>query len=338
MKELKTPLQRIKEIHGFDDSCARGRPLPKLPEYGNIPEANRDTEAVERAWNNIQAEIPNLQKQLEEIENEIKILTSEMRLTDEIERVMKDERLMPGGDFESPSKAESKSETTSVAGTPPEHSDAPGKANDTINSLKPFALISAFKPEEDPHYFEAEQNLPPLNFEWEEIPDPTYPAHPPPDFVVQEPPAPPARQIQSSSQLNEELTVLNDRRQTLEVKIAQLEKQARKMCRLEPEVAYLQSCSEFYLLRQQEETETRIAVEQARAFQRPMGPSVNERELAKEGSALEEWKVAAEREQTLVYDARSGRDRNGINEDRQDREGYSEADTTNYNLEEEERK
>jgi hypothetical protein len=83
------------------------------------------------------------------------------------------------------------------------------------------------------------------------------------------------------------------------------------MCKLSPEVAYLQACSEFYLLRQQEEVEGRIAVEQARVFKRKMGPTVNEKELLKEDQTLKEWRATADRHQTMVFDARQGGRDNG---------------------------
>ena len=87
-------------------------------------------------------------------------------------------------------------------------------------------------------------------------------------------------------------------------RIVKLESRRRQLCRLTHEVAYLQACSEFYLLRQQEELETRIAIEQARCFRRKMGPTVNEMEMAKEQVTLNQWRASAERQQTLMIDAR----------------------------------
>lgn len=95
-----------------------------------------------------------------------------------------------------------------------------------------------------------------------------------------------------------------------------LEKRALKMCKLSPEEAYLQACSEFYILRQQEEVETRIAIEQARCFRRQLGPTVNEKELQKEQKILSQWKAKAERQQTLLIDARRGGQKNGPSSDK----------------------
>jgi hypothetical protein len=89
--------------------------------------------------------------------------------------------------------------------------------------------------------------------------------------------------------------------------IAKLEKERRKLCRLTPEVAYLQACSEFYLLRQQEQLETRIAIEQARCFRKKFDPSVNEMEMAREQIALSQWAARAEKQQSLMVDARRSR-------------------------------
>jgi Mitochondrial ribosomal protein S25 len=98
--------------------------------------------------------------------------------------------------------------------------------------------------------------------------------------------------------------------------ITALEKRALKMCRLSPEEAYLQACSEFYMLRQQEEVETRIGIEQARCFRRQLGPTVNEKELQKEQKILSQWKAKAERQQTLLVDARRGGQKNVSSSDK----------------------
>lgn len=99
-------------------------------------------------------------------------------------------------------------------------------------------------------------------------------------------------------------TTLRDRIKSLSDKVHRLQKQSRKMSRLAPEVAYLQACSEFYLLRQQEEVEARIALEQARCFGRELAPTVNETELVKEQKTLREWKTIANRQFTLIDQAR----------------------------------
>jgi len=79
-----------------------------------------------------------------------------------------------------------------------------------------------------------------------------------------------------------------------------LEKEADKMQRLDDEVAYLQACSEFYILRQQEEVENRIAIEQATCFGREMGPTAHDKQFTKEKQTLFQWKQDAERLANLM--------------------------------------
>jgi len=315
MKESKSPAQRIWEVHGFDDGHARGRPLPTLPEYGNIPEVNRDADTVQHTWDSLQAEIKSLQKQVEGTEQQMKDLESEKQLIQEMKKLLKDKTLFPPKS----SKSTSKSATRS-----------PEQVKQTENNaklLRPFTPISAFKRDEDPHFFEHLSNAPPVSFEWEELTDApvnNQPRQPSPQSSPQE-----GTHSPSTAQLHTQISGLYSHRRTLKNKISQLESKARKMCRLQPEVAYLQACSEFYLLRQQEETETRIAMEQARVFRRVMGLTVNQREFQKEKVALQEWRVLAEREQTLIFDARAGgrerppesRDEEGKEAEDEDEEG-----------------
>jgi hypothetical protein len=180
MRETKPPTQRYQEIHGFDESKARGRPCSSLPPFGNIPEPNRDVDNILRTWNNITGELENTLR-----EREFLRFRREKELT-----------------------------TSPVT------------------------------------------------------------------------------------------TTLRDRIKSLSDKVHRLQKQSRKMSRLAPEVAYLQACSEFYLLRQQEEVEARIALEQARCFGRELAPTVNETELVKEQKTLREWKTIANRQFTLIDQAR----------------------------------
>jgi Mitochondrial ribosomal protein S25 len=98
-----------------------------------------------------------------------------------------------------------------------------------------------------------------------------------------------------SKSLLTRLLTMRDQKRALRIEIHRLQKKLRKMLRLSKEEAYLQACSEFYLLRQQEEVETRIAIEQARAFGRNLGASVNEIELRKEQKTLNEWHIKAKR-------------------------------------------
>lgn len=114
-----------------------------------------------------------------------------------------------------------------------------------------------------------------------------------------------------------------DRIKFLGNQIHRLQRKTRKMLKLSPEVAYLQACSEFYLLRQQEEVETRVAVEQARVFKRQMGPSVNEKEIIKEQHTLQEWRATAHRHHTMMVDAKRGGKDDG-NVDRMGLEAASE--------------
>lgn len=188
MQETKPPTRRYQEIHGFDESKARGRPCSSLPPFGNIPEPNRDVDNILRTWSNITGELENTLREREFL------------------RSRREEEL-------------SRRSTTSPV-----------------------------------------------------------------------------------------LTTLRDRIKSLSDKVHRLQKQSRKMSRLAPEVAYLQACSEFYLLRQQEEVEARIALEQARCFGREMAPTVNETELVKEQQTLREWKTIANRQFTLIDEARKKQD------------------------------
>ena len=76
---------------------------------------------------------------------------------------------------------------------------------------------------------------------------------------------------------------------------------------ISPQSAYLQASSEFYALRQQEEMDLRMAVIQANAFKRKMGPTTNEKEAVKEGRVLTQWEREARRLKKLVMDARMRR-------------------------------
>jgi hypothetical protein len=190
MQEVKPPTERYAEIHGFDESQARGRPCETLPEYGNIPEVNKEVDNILQTWNEITADLNNLLNHRQVLRDELKTL---------------------------------------MAGKPD----------------------------------------------------------------------------------NGQVKELRDRVKFVGNQIHRSQRKTRKMCKLSPEVAYLQACSEFYLLRQQEEVEGRIAVEQARVFKRKMGPTVNEKELLKEDQTLKEWRATADRHQTMVFDARQGGRDNG---------------------------
>src|SRR5436853_3220740 len=170
MKETKAPTERYHEIHGFDESQARGRPQGKFPQFGNIQEVNEDVEKILKIWREITTELDkNLHRR----------------------KARKDE----------------------VA--------------------------------------EIKENTTPL-----------------------------------TDQQKETLAILRQEIKHIDILIHRLQKKVRKMTRLSPQRAYLQACSEFYLLRQQEEVEQRIANEQARAFGLTMVPSVNEREIEKEQAVL----------------------------------------------------
>lgn len=317
MKELKSPVQRIWEVHGFDDSHARGRPLPTLPEYGNIPEVNRDADTVQQTWNNLQAEITSLQKQVEDAEKKMKDLESEKQLIKEMKKILKE------------SKSTAKVHTRSLGEVKEATRDA--------RLLRRFTPISAFKSDQDPHYFQHLSNTPPVAFEWEELTDTHSNRQPLPQPSPSSPPPQETKSSLTSTQIQAQINELYSNRRTLKAKITQLETKARKMCRLQPEVAYLQACSEFYLLRQQEETETRIAMEQARVFRRVMGLTVNQREFQKEKVTLQKWKVSAEREQNLIFDARAGGREKAPEEKENDQEAerFEEAEVISYNPERE---
>ena len=179
MNETKTPLERYQEIHGFDESQARGRPQPRLPQFGNIEESNKDVENILQTWR---------------------------QTTTQLEGFLQHRKAL-------------KAEVAEITQT-------------------------------------------------------------------------------STSLTDEQTTNLNTLRQEIKyisVLIHRLQKRVRKMSGLSPQVAYLQACSEFYLLRQQEEVEIRIATEQARAFKLEMRPSVNEHEFSREQSVLHEWKKEAKK-------------------------------------------
>jgi hypothetical protein len=116
---------------------------------------------------------------------------------------------------------------------------------------------------------------------------------------------PPYPLCPNEAQVKEEL---RSRIKLVRVQIHRIQKKLRRMTRLSMQEAYLQACSEFYLLRQQEEVDIRIAIEQARAFRREMGPTVNERELIKESNAIQEWRAQAEKHHVMAVEARSKRD------------------------------
>lgn len=185
MKETKAPTKRYHEIHGFDESQARGRPQPRLPQFGNIQEVNKDVENILRTWRQITTELDGF-------------LHHRRALKDEVAKI--------------------------------------------------------------------KENTTPL-----------------------------------TDQQTETLTTLRQEIKYIDILIHQLQKKVRKMTRLSPQRAYLQACSEFYLLRQQEEVEQRIANEQARAFGLAMLPSVNEREIQKEQSVLSEWRGQAQKVQALQF-------------------------------------
>jgi Mitochondrial ribosomal protein S25 len=193
MNEVKTPTQRYQEIHGFDESQARGRPQQRLPQYGNIQEVNKDVDKILQTWREITTELD-------------RSLQHRQALRDEVARL-----------------SEQSSSLT-------EESTA------TIAALR--------------------------------------------------------QQIKETGVL-----------------IHRLQKKVQKMSKMTPQVAYLQACSEFYLLRQREEVEIRIATEQARMFKLEMAQSVNEREISKEQEVLQEWKYQAEREHAIQFAGRNkGRD------------------------------
>ncbi len=190
MKETKAPTVRYHEIHGFDESQARGRPQGKFPQFGNIQEVNEDVEKIIETWREITTELDkNLHRR----------------------KARKDE----------------------------------------VAKIK--------------------ENTTPL-----------------------------------TDQQKETLTTLRQEIKYIDILIHRLQKKVRKMTRLSPQRAYLQACSEFYLLRQQEEVEQRIANEQARAFGLTMLPSVNEREIQKEHAVLSEWRGQAQKVQALQFRETTG--------------------------------
>jgi hypothetical protein len=185
MKEMKTPPERYQEIHGFDESQARGRPQPQLPQFGNIQERNKDVENILQNWRQLTTELDGYLHYRKALKNQVAQIT----------------------------------ETTS----------------------------------------------PPTN------------------------------------EQKEELTTLRQEIKSIDNLIHRSQKKIRKSSRLSLPRAYLLACSEFYLLRQQEEVEQRIANEQARLFGLTMLPTVNEREIQKEQSVLSEWRAQAQKVQAMQF-------------------------------------
>ena len=247
MKELKSPVERFQEIHGFDESQARGRPCETLPKYGNVPEINKE-EVIPVTYSRITGTINKLKVFRIIIENKIKSLLDNIVTLKEIRYFL---------DVNKDSE-----KTLSI------QDSIRGKWEKVLGKDIRIKLTAAYRQE-----------------------------------------------IYTSMQITLQETTKSivsyrERAPFISNQLARLGKQAKAMCRLTPEVAYLQACSEFYMLRQQEEVETRIAVEQAKCFKRKMGPSVNEAELQKEQVALEEWKIEAERHQRLTMDAKIKRKQN----------------------------
>ena len=249
MREIKSPVERFREIHGFDESQARGRPCETLPKYGNIPEVNSEGVLPWR-YTRITREINRLQIYRTIIENKIKSILDDIALLKQIKHFLHQRK-----DLEKP---------VLIKGSLTREKWAKALGQTSIR----ISLASKHRRK----------------------------LHDRAKFVLQE-------RIKSIASYRERIPFINRQ-------IVQLRKQAASMCRLTPEVAYLQACSEFYMLRQQEEVETRIAAEQARCFKRKMGPSVNEAEVQKEQIALEEWKIEAERYQRLTMDAKIKRKQN----------------------------
>ena len=247
MREVKSSVERFEEIHGFDESQARGRPCETLPKYGNVPEINKEKEIPTR-YIQITRNIIKLKVFRIILENEIKSLRETIAL------------LKPIKQFLDVNKYNEKSLLT----------------NSLIREKWEKVFEQPISIKLSPVYRR-------------EMSDRVK-------ITLQE-------TIKSVASYRERILFINRH-------IIQLGKKTNAMSRLTPEVAYLQACSEFYMLRQQEEVETRIAVEQAICFKRKMGLSVNEAEVQKEQIALEEWKIEAERYQRLTMDAKIKRRQN----------------------------
>ena len=248
IREVKSPVERFQEIHGFDESQARGRPCETLPKYGNIPEINKE-KVIPVTYSRITRNINKLKVFRIIIENKIKSLRDNIVTFKEIKHFLEVNK-----DAEKPlliTNPSTREKWEKVLGQPISMKFTAGYRREMKDRV---------------------------------------------ETALQE-------TIKSVASYRERIPFINRQ-------ITLLGKQAKAMCRLTPEVAYLQACSEFYMLRQQEEVETRIAVEQARCFKRKMGPSVNEVELQKEQIALEEWKIEAERYQRLTMDAKIKRKQN----------------------------
>jgi hypothetical protein len=247
MREANSPVEQFQEIHGFDESQARGRPCETLPKYGNIPEINNEEE-IPSTYARVTRDMKKLEIFQIIIQNEIKSLLGNVRILKEFKHF-----LYLNKDAENISLTDS-----------------------ATRAKWEKALGQCIKIQFDP-------------IDRQEMNDHVK-------LALQE-------TMESIASYRERIPFVNRQ-------IALLGKKAKAMRRLTPDVAYSLACSEFYMLRQQEEVETRIAVEQARCFKRKMGLSVNEAEMQKEQITLEEWKIQAERHQRLTMDAKIKRKQN----------------------------
>jgi hypothetical protein len=216
MSEEKTPPERYREIHGFDESQARGKSLRKLPKFGNIQEVNPDVDRILDTWKTMNSHLTALQGTYQALSKEI---------------------------------AELVKRTGNVV-------------------------------------------------------------------------------ADGSKQQDPQVVALRSDKNFVRIQIHRLQKKLRRMQRLSYQEAYLQACSEFYLLRQQEEVETRIAIEQAKCFKRELGPSVNDIELMKEQRVLKQWQAKAERYHQLHVESRKPRGGASEEQEKATTGGVEDAEAT----------
>ena len=279
IKEIKSFVERYREIHGFDESKARGRPCETLPQYGNIPESNKE-EIEAQKYLRIEAELNQLLNNRQVLTHHLSRLKRYLESQKEWAQVIKkNKHFIHGGKVIIKNSAINENPVTD---------------KELASLEKPVTGEEASPKRKQEQLQETPNTLTTTSPKATKYPPKIYKNG---TRIINE----------LTDQLTQNITSTKIRISFISRQIAHLQKQQRSMSRLTPEAAYLQACSEFYMLRQQEEVETRIAVEQARVFRRKLGFSVQQSEMRKEQIALHQWKSAAQKYQRLVFDAKRKR-------------------------------
>lgn len=281
-----SPAERYQQIHGFDESQARGRPCKELPTFGNIPEENKDVEEVLQAWREIETALKRLTFERESHRKEVDVIEQTMRFVKKIlEKCMVKYAERRGHRKASITTLEQTQSPESLQQAPFDHINESQAKRSILEILEKIEPANAIEPDFDTLTVQSIVGIL-ERIQSKDLTDATSPnkfmtrllADVKRDY----------RQPRTEAQ-KENLKKIK----RLNQQIHENRLEARKMSSLPKEVAYLQACSEFYMARQQEEVEIRIAIEQANCFGRKMGASVNEIELRKEQDVLKEWKADA---------------------------------------------